>query len=114
MHDAVVLIIKGLAGGSLVMAFALLGHSLRPKWFAGLFSAAPSIALAGLIVTVVDKGRSAASDAALGMAFGALGFVLFALCVRPLLLRLHATLASMVGCAVWLLASLGLYELVLR
>ena len=42
MHDVVVLAIKGLAGGTLVVVFALLSQSLDPKRFAGLLSAAPA------------------------------------------------------------------------
>jgi hypothetical protein len=36
------------AGGLIVSAFAVLGDVLRPKSFAGLFGAAPSVALATL------------------------------------------------------------------
>jgi hypothetical protein len=35
-----------MAGGALVVAFALLSETLKPKRFAGLFSAAPAVALA--------------------------------------------------------------------
>ena len=38
-------------------AFAALGDSLRPKSFAGLFGAAPSIALATLLITLSHKRR---------------------------------------------------------
>jgi hypothetical protein len=64
VHDVVVVFIKALFGGCLVVAFALLGHVLRPKWFAGLFAAAPSVAIASLVVTVLDKGHHEASLAA--------------------------------------------------
>ena len=56
-HDAAVIAIKALLGGSMVTAFAVIGHVLRPKWFAGLFAAAPSVAVASLAVTVIDKGH---------------------------------------------------------
>lgn len=97
-----------------MVAFAVLGHGLRPKWFAGLFSAAPSVALASLLVTVVDKGHHDASVSALGMVFGAAGFVAFALTVRPLLARLHAVAASAVAVAVWLVVAVGSYLAALR
>jgi hypothetical protein len=41
--------LRFLAGGIAVSAFATLGDSLRPKSFAGLFGAAPSIALASFL-----------------------------------------------------------------
>jgi uncharacterized membrane protein (GlpM family) len=114
VHDASVILVKAAAGGTLVVVFALLGEVLRPKWLAGLFSAAPSIAIAGLIVTVVDKGDHAASQAALGMVFGAAGFVVFAACARPLLSRFHAVLASALACVAWVVVALGSFLLVLR
>ena len=40
------LVVRFLVGGVLVSTFALLGEIFRPKSFAGLFGAAPSIALA--------------------------------------------------------------------
>jgi hypothetical protein len=45
------------AGGLIVSAFAILGDLLRPKSFAGLFGAAPSIALATLTMAVFTKQR---------------------------------------------------------
>src|ERR1700733_2232535 len=114
MPDAAVVVIKAAGGGTLVVAFALLGKALRPKWFAGLFSAAPSIALASLIVTIADKGDLDASEAGLGMMFGAVGFVVFAALVRPLLNRMHAVSASTIGVAAWAVVAIGGYFVVLR
>ncbi len=57
MHDVLVLPLKGLAGGLLVVAFALLSECLSPKRFAGLFRAAPSIAIAGLAIALLDEGH---------------------------------------------------------
>ena len=108
-HDIVVILVKAAAGGVLVVAFALLGAVLRPKWLAGLFSAAPSIAIASLIVTIVDKGDLHASTEAIGMVFGAVGFVVFAALVRPLMSRLHAAVASALGCIAWVAVALGTY-----
>jgi hypothetical protein len=48
--------LRFLAGGIVVSAFAALGDTLRPKSFAGLFGAAPSIALATLLITLSQKG----------------------------------------------------------
>lgn len=48
--------LRFLAGGIAVSAFATLGDALRPKSFAGLFGAAPSIALATLFLTLSQKG----------------------------------------------------------
>jgi hypothetical protein len=41
-------VVRFLVGGVVVSAFAILGDILRPKSFAGLFAAAPSVALVTL------------------------------------------------------------------
>jgi hypothetical protein len=43
--EMTVYVVRFLVGGILVSAFAMLGDILRPKSFAGLFGAAPSVAL---------------------------------------------------------------------
>jgi hypothetical protein len=48
--------LRFLAGGIAVSAFAALADTLRPKSFAGLFGAAPSIALATLLITLSHNG----------------------------------------------------------
>lgn len=101
MHDVLVLAIKGLAGGSLVCGFALLSQSLSPKRFAGLFSAAPAVALAGLAVVLVDKGAHAAHKETLGMVAGGAGMVAYAAAVVPVLRRRPATVASAVALVAW-------------
>jgi hypothetical protein len=49
-------ILRFLAGGLSVSAFAILGDVLRPKSFAGLFGAAPSVALATLTLGIINQG----------------------------------------------------------
>jgi hypothetical protein len=44
-------LIRFMIGGIFVSVFAVLGDVLKPKRFAGLFGAAPSVALATLILT---------------------------------------------------------------
>ena len=41
-------LLRAVIGGVVVSAFALLGDVFQPKRFAGLFGAAPSVALASL------------------------------------------------------------------
>ena len=101
MHDVLILAIKGLLGGTLVLAFALLCHSLDPKRFAGLFSAAPAVALAGLAVTLLDKGAHEAHQSATGMIAGAAGMAVYAAAVIPLLRRTRASVASTAALGVW-------------
>jgi uncharacterized membrane protein (GlpM family) len=101
MHDLLILAIKGLAGGTLVVAFALLCRCLDPKRFAGLFSAAPAVALAGLAVTLLDKTAYDAHQASVGMIAGGVGMVAYAMAVIPLLRRTRASVGSMAAIGVW-------------
>ena len=101
MHEVVILAIKGLLGGTLVLAFALLSQGLEPKRFAGLLSAAPAVALAGLAVTLLDKGAHDAHQASAGMVAGGVGMIAYAATVIPLLKRTRASVASMAVLGVW-------------
>lgn len=65
-----------LLGGAFVSLFALVGDVLRPKRFAGLFGAAPSVALASLALTVAKSGPPLAAMEARSMILSSLGFIL--------------------------------------
>ena len=75
------ILLRFLTGGIVVSAFAVLGDLLKPKSFAGLFGAAPSVALATLGLTVATQGRSYAATEARSMAGGAVAFFVYAWCV---------------------------------
>jgi len=49
------LVLRFVIGGRVVSLFAVLGDTLKPKSFAGLFSAAPSVALAPLGLAVAQQ-----------------------------------------------------------
>jgi hypothetical protein len=53
--------IRFLIGGLVVSLFSSLGDVLRPKSFAGLFGAAPSIALATIGLTIEQNGKTYAA-----------------------------------------------------
>lgn len=105
MHEVVVLVIKALAGGTLVVAFALVSQGLEPKRFAGLFSAAPAVALAGLTVTLLDKGAHDAHQSSAGMIAGAAGMAVYAASVIPMLRRARPGVASLTALGVWATAA---------
>ena len=48
-------VVRFVVGGIIISLFASLGDVLRPKGFAGLFGAAPSVALATVALTVVQS-----------------------------------------------------------
>jgi hypothetical protein len=94
------LIFRFLGGGVMVSAFAFLGDIFRPKSFAGLFGAAPSIALATLALTILTDGKEYAAIEARSMVGGAVAFLIYALVISRLLMRyklraLTATVALM-------------------
>jgi hypothetical protein len=61
-------------GGLVVSAFAIIGDVLKPKSFAGLFGAAPSVALATLGLTFATVGTYFATSEARSMMAGAVAF----------------------------------------
>jgi hypothetical protein len=81
------LLIRGLIGGVFVSTFALLADVLTPKSFAGLFGAAPSVALATLLLAVHSEGRPYAALEARSMLPGGIAFALYAYCVTVALAR---------------------------
>jgi Protein of unknown function (DUF3147) len=65
-------LLRFLIGGGLVAVFSLFGDVLRPKGFAGLFAAAPSVALASLVLTGTSESPAVASASAHSMIAGAI------------------------------------------
>jgi hypothetical protein len=110
------LVLRFLIGGAVISTFALLGDVLRPKSFAGLFGAAPSIALATMGMTIAHHGKNYAAIEARSMVLGAIAFCLYAYAVGRALARgQRSTMATtLVLMSVWLGASLGLCWLLLR
>lgn len=90
-------LIRFLVGGCVVSAFAALSECVGPKSFAGLFGAAPSIALATLGLTVLHSGKWFAAVEARSMIFGSLAFFIYAsACSRVLMSRKMSALATTV------------------
>lgn len=81
------ILLRFVIGGLVVSGFALLGEVLRPKTFAGLFAAAPSIALATVGMTVAKNGAAYVSVEGRSMIAGAAGFAVYAAVVSALLVR---------------------------
>ena len=108
------LALKGVIGGTMVIAFALVGEVVRPRELAGVTSAAPSVALAGLAVTVATTGTVAAFNVALGMVAGAVALLLWCLVGTEAVKRLGAMRGSLATTVVWFVAALTIWAVVLR
>ena len=112
-HIAIVLA-KGLVGGVFVAVFAVIGESVQPKSFSGLFSAAPSIALGALAITLLTDGSSDAKEQAVAMVFGALAMVLFCMLAAGAIDRFGAVYGSAISFVAWFAVAGVSYVLVLR
>lgn len=106
--------IRFLIGGFIVSLFAMLGEVLRPKSFAGLFGAAPSVALATLGITIPHNGLAFAALEGRSMMIGAVAFFIYAMLTSWILRRrrirpLVVTLALM---PIWFAVALGSWVLI--
>lgn len=105
-----------IVGGMMVSAFAALGDVFRPKSFAGLFGAAPSIAIATLAISLVKKGPEYIVTEARSMILGAVALGLYSLISCQLMKRFHffGLAATALAGLVWFASAAGLYWLILR
>ncbi len=96
-------IVRFFCGGVCVSLFAMIGTILKPTSFAGIFSAAPSVALATLSLTIAHQGRSYASIECRSMMVGAVAFWAYSLAVSRLLMlgRLSALAAASISMIAW-------------
>lgn len=110
------LVIRFVIGGLVVSLFSLIGHVMRPKTLAGIFGAAPSVALATLGLAYGRKGAAYAAIEARSMVAGAVALGCYSLVVTYLLLGRGAkTLLATVGSwLLWLGIAFGLWAVLLR
>jgi Protein of unknown function (DUF3147) len=94
------IIIRFVIGGLVVSSFAVLGEIFRPKSFAGIFGAAPSVALATVGLTIAKEGKAYASLEAHSMIFGAIAFFVYA-CVASFILMRYMRYKTHALATVW-------------
>ena len=113
------LLVRFVLGGLIVSAFAVVGDLLRPKSFAGLFGAAPSVALATLSLAFLKDGGPYPSLEGRSMMVGAVAFSVYSLVVSRTLLRregrppMDCLAAAGLAWLAWLAAAFGLRAAVL-
>jgi hypothetical protein len=110
------MLFRMLAGGLFVSFFALLGDMLEPKRFAGLFGAAPSVALATLALAAGTRGHLYAAVEARSMVAGAIAFLIYSYCVFRLMLKskLSARTSTLLLIPVWIASAFGIWRVWLR
>ena len=109
------LIIRFIIGGFVVSLFSLISDLFKPKTFAGLFGAAPSVALASLVLTALKQTKGTAAIEARSMILGGVALVIYASVVSYLVLRfrLPALWVSLPSLLLWMAAAAALWSLVL-
>jgi hypothetical protein len=109
------LILRFVIGGLVVSAFAVIGDVLRPKTFAGIFGAAPSVALATLGLTFFLKGGVYAGTEGRSMVIGAIAFIAYSVVVGYVLIRWEPSslVTASAGWLVWAAVAFGVWGLFL-
>jgi len=104
-------VIRFLIGGAVVSAFAVTGDLLKPKSFAGLFGAAPSVALATLGLTIAKDGPEYARMESRSMMAGAIALFAYASIVSWIMMRfkLKAMLVTIYAMPIWIGVAFGLW-----
>lgn len=107
------LTVRFLVGGVIVSVFAVIAEVCRPKSFAGLFGAAPSVALTTISIAIAQHGKQYAATEARSMLLGAIAFFIYAAAGSWLLMRRKLPVVpTTVGLLpLWLGASLALFFL---
>ena len=110
------LLLRFVIGGVVVSAFSLIGTVLRPKSFAGLFGAAPSVALATLTLTFHKDGHPYAALEARSMLLGAIAMGAYAWFTGRLLFsaKHNTLLVTSASLLLWLVVALGSWAVLIR
>lgn len=110
------ILIRFLVGGAVVTVFAAMGDLLRPKSFAGLFGAAPSVALATLGLTIATEGASFAATESRSMIAGALALFAYSSFVSWFLMKHQLSVLSVTTAAIplWFGVAFGAWYLCLK
>lgn len=110
------LVIRFFVGGAVVSAFAVLGDLFRPKSFAGVFNAAPSVALATLALTAMKETSHYVALEGRSMIIGALALAAYSQLTSWLLMRRgwRSLAAASASLALWLAIAFALWAVMLR
>jgi hypothetical protein len=110
------MLFRFLVGGLVASTFSVMGDVLKPRSFAGLFGAAPSVALATLAMTITSDGISYAAVEARSMICGAVALAVYTYLVMLIMARYEASalLVSAGLLSTWFLTAFGLWFVLLK
>lgn len=114
MNDVMLLVIRVVAGGALVVAFAMISDAVKPKMFSGLFSGAPSVATASLLVTGLAMGAQKDQKYTVGMIAGAIGLVFFAAVAALAVKHFGSMWGSAIAWFAWVVPAFAIYFVFIR
>lgn len=109
-------LLRFVIGGVVVSLFAVLGDMVKPESLGGVFAAAPTIALATLVLTMHKHGDGYVAVEAKSMVAGGVAFVLYASAVSFALMRWRGKAMMTAGLLlpVWLATAAALWAVWLR
>jgi hypothetical protein len=105
------ILFRFIIGGLVVSLFAAFGDAVKPKSFAGLFAAAPSVAMATLGLTIITEGKLFVAAQARSMIFGAVALFLYATVAIRLMMKYKLDAVAMSALAVWMTLSILIWRL---
>ena len=111
------IMLRFLIGGIVVSVFAILGDVVKPESLGGVFAAAPTIALATLVLTMHKHGGGLyVATEARSMVAGAVAFFPYACVVSFVLMRRRpkALTTAIAFLLIWFATAAGLWALWLR
>lgn len=103
--------LRFLVGGVIVSLFSVVGELFEPKTFAGIFGAAPSVALVTLTMAAIQKGRQQVATQTHAMIFGALAMLIYSVLLSIIVRRfkLPAWLEAGLVWMVWFAVAAALW-----
>jgi len=110
------LLLRFLIGGLVVSAFAVIGDMVKPESLGGVFAAAPTIALATVVLAMHKNGAAYVASEGRSMVGGAIAFFIYACIVSFVMMRRRpkAVVAAAGLIPAWFAVAAGLWAVWLR
>jgi uncharacterized membrane protein (GlpM family) len=98
-------------GGLVISLFALLGEVFQPKTFAGIFGAAPSVALVSLAIAFSSHGPSYAATECRTMVYGAVALAVYGIACAAMIRRrsVRVSIGAGICLLVWFATAFSLW-----
>ena len=110
------ILVRFLVGGAVVSVFAAVGDMLKPKSFAGLFGATPSVALATLGLTILSQGGSYTAIEGRSMIAGTVALFAYTSVVSWIIMRYKFKALMVTTCSIplWFGVAFGVWHVCIK